>query len=323
MSGMRDRLQRIERGIEDPRVDVLELVNWVYSEQRAHQAESRGLVRLGYGAVSADGIARIAELNALGCRVDVSTPDSGELHPVAETIHHLVVQEIKSIQSPAWLIPHYGAHAAVPPGYDFDAMLEPVWKNGPRWQVVDGDKTVPMAGAFRVVHDGSNAKVPLFCPLELSHGPDYQAGLMREYEHWHLALRRLARACAGCAALGRLQVTGPQIAREPWLDRGAAELARSTPEPSRRAERNPTRAPVQSRLLAILRAAARGDVLLTNEGRWVDDGDTGMLLVGEAMVHRLVRQGLASYVFDSAGNITALDVTARGQGALQSGQLVA
>ena len=67
-------------------------MNWVYSEQQAHKAIGRGLVRLGYGEISADGVARIAELNRLDCRVDVSASDAGKLHPVAETLHYLAGQ---------------------------------------------------------------------------------------------------------------------------------------------------------------------------------------------------------------------------------------
>jgi hypothetical protein len=86
MSGMRDRLTRIERGLEDPRVDVLELVNWVYAEQQlAHLAQHRGsdyrwLVGAG---ISADGVVAVARIGILGVRVEVSaaTPLGGWVLP--------------------------------------------------------------------------------------------------------------------------------------------------------------------------------------------------------------------------------------------------
>jgi hypothetical protein len=130
MSGMRDRLTRIERGLEDPRVDVLELVNWVYAEQQlAHLAQHRGsdyrwLVGAG---ISADGVVAVARIGILGVRVDVSAAMRA-LHPVAETVHYPVAQEITSMSSPAWLIPHFAAQKAIPPGFDLKISLGLQWK---------------------------------------------------------------------------------------------------------------------------------------------------------------------------------------------------
>jgi hypothetical protein len=325
MSGMRDRLQRIERGLEVPQVDVLELVNWVYSEQRAHQAEHRGSdLRLLLGSgISADGVARIAELNILGCRVDVSGSDAGELHPVAETVHFLAGQIQARHQAPAWLLAHYGAQKALPPGYDLDLDLGPTWKGEPRYELgrctgCGKEHTMPRQKAFQVVHDGSNAKVPLYCPLEWSHGADYQAELRREYEHWHLALRCLVEACAK-ADLGRLVVTGPAIAREPWLDRGEVTLQR---EPSREVESKPTRSSAEDWRLSILLDAHNGNVTIERGKWWRSLGSNDGMLIGEAMVSRLANQGLAAYRLGDGNAVIGLDVTAAGLAALRAARLV-
>jgi hypothetical protein len=314
MSGMRDRLARIERGLEAPQVDVLELVNWVYSKQRAHEVAGRGGVRLGYGSVSADGIARIGELSRLGCRVDVSVGDGGELHPVAETLHYLAGQIQARHQAPAWLLWHYGAQNGFPPAYDLELELGPQWRGEPRYEASGR----PKQGAFKVVHDGSSAKVALYCPLDFSHGAEYQAELRREYEHWHLALRCLVEACAK-ADLGRLVVTGPAISREPWIDRGELTLQR---EPSRKVENKPTRSAVQSRLLSILLNAVKANLVKDDDGQWrvfgADDGQA----YGEELVNRLVKQGLAFTSADGPQGRMRLGVTLQGHEELRAAELV-
>jgi hypothetical protein len=324
MNGMRDRLARIERGLEPPQVDVLDLVNWVYSEQRAHQATSRGAVRLGYGSVSADGIARIAELNRLGCRVDVSSGDTGELHPIAETLHYLASQIQARHQAPAWLLWHYGAQKATPPGYDLDLELGPTWKGEPRYEVgrcggCGKEHAMPRHKFFKVVNDGSTLKVPLYCPLEWSHGADYQAELRREYEHWHLALRCLVELCAK-ADLGRLVVTGPAIAREPWRDRGEVTLQR---EPSREVESKATRSAVQSRLLSILLNAVEANLVKGDDGLWRELGADDGAAYGEELVNRLVKQGLAFKSTDGPQGRMRLGVTVQGHEELRAAELVA
>jgi hypothetical protein len=323
MSDMRDRLTRIEKGREDPRVDVVELVNWVYSEQLAHLAAGRGSDYrwlLGNG-LSGDGVARIAELNLLGVRVDQSSGDAGELHPVAETVHYLVGLQIKSMQSPAWLIPEFGKRKAVPPGFDLEISLGPTWKAaGPRYELDANGRMVPKAGTFKIEHDGSSWKIPVCCPLEFDHGPDFQAELRREYEHWHDALRRLVIACNGRQDLGRLIVTGPSLPREPWLDRGAFDV------PSRPIERPATRAaqsPIEGLLLSILLAAHGGRIRRVRGGWWHELAKGEGLKVGESMVIRLRNQSLVAYRRDTAGKLVGLGVTEKGIETLRAASMIA
>jgi hypothetical protein len=265
MSGMRDRLTRIEKGLEDSRVEVLELVNWVYAEQLAHLAQHRGTPRLGYGTVSADGVASMLELGRLGVRVDVSAADGGELHPIAETVNYLVEQAITSASSSARLIAHCAARKAIPPGFDLEISLGPTWKAaGPRYELDAKGRAVPKAGAFKVEHDGCSWKIPVYCPLAFDHGPGYQAELRREFGHWYEALRALVVACNAREDLGRLTVTGPSLPRDPWIDRGSRDV------PSRAIERPATRAaqsPFEALLLSIL-LAAHGGRIRRLDGKW-------------------------------------------------------
>lgn len=313
MSDMRDRLQRIERGLDDPRVDVLELVNWVYSEQQAHHEAGRGV--FGPGG-SVDSVVRLSSFSVLGVSVDRLGYNMGELHPVAEVVHGIVCGLQREV--PTKLIQHYAASASVPPGYDLEVELGPVWKGEPKYDM----RGLPRPGSFKVEHDGSNAKVPVCCPLDYSHGANYQAELRREYEHWHLALRHLVIACGKSRELGRLVVTGPTIAREPWRDRGEVDLVR----PSRERERAPTRHArdvVQEMVLGVLHVAARVGLVKDEGGAWREKGDGEGLQVGEELVNRLVKQGLAVYSVTRLLGPVELEVTPKGHEELKAARLVA
>jgi hypothetical protein len=337
MSGMRARLQRIARGAEDPRVDVLELVNWVYSEQRANRVSGQGLhaaeavvAGLRRGSVSqASTIAALIEVNRLGCRVDHVGYDAGDLHPVAEALHLMVAQIQSSGEAPAWLLVRYGEHAALPDGHDLEINLGPTWKGEPRYEVracsaCGADHAMPMAGKFKVVNDGTKWAIPVFCPLEWDHGPEYQAAERREYDHWWQALQALAMRCAR-ADLDGLIVTGPAISREPWLCRDAAVAQIRRPESSDSPDSHfdshgPQGSPGRSFVLSVLAAADGAQLVRHEDGLW--RAGTGVAF-NDGLVERVVNQGLAAYGSANAQGRRSLVVTADGRAALHAARLVA
>jgi hypothetical protein len=219
MSGMRDRLARIERGLEVPRDDALELVNWVYSEQRAPGGRPR--------RSSARLWRRFGRRHSSHCRAQSPRLQGRRFRERRRRAAPCRRNTALPRRPDPGAAPGAGVAAValrraegLPPGYYLELELGLQWKGEPRYEASGR----PKQGAFKVVHDGSNAKVAPYCPLEWSHGADYQAEMRREYEHWHLALRCLVEACAR-VDLGRLVVTGPAISREPWIDRGRAHAA--------------------------------------------------------------------------------------------------
>jgi hypothetical protein len=333
MSGMRARLQRIARGAEDPRVDVLDLVNWVYSEQRANQVSGQGLyaaeavvagLRRG-SASQASTIAALIEVNRLGCRVDRVGYGSGDLHPVAEALHLKVAQIQSSGEAPAWLLVRYGEHAALPDGHDLEINLGPTWKGEPRYEVracsaCGADHAMPMAGKFKVVNDGTKWAIPVFCPLEWDHGLEYQAAERREYDHWWQALQALAMRCAR-ADLDGLIVTGPAIAREPWLCRDSAVAPIRARESSDSLDSHGLQTSrACSFVLSVLAAADGAQLVRHEDGLW--RAGTGVAF-NDGLVERVVNQGLVAYGSANAQGRRALVVTTEGKAALRAARPVA
>lgn len=251
MSALRERLQRLARmqaaklavPDADRAVDVLDLVTWVYREQRAHIVDGRGIglhegerAAAGLGhTIQGDSIARIVTNGVLGCQVDKLGYDMGELHPVAETVHGLLLRLHRGARAAGNLVVEHALRGEIPAGATLEPQLQPAWKaNGPRWQWVNVRRETdgatvgirwPAERSFKMVYDDSRERMPLYCPLDEDFGPDYVAAERRDYVAWHDALTLLVVECAALVkaaplALGGLVVTGPTLAREPWLVRG-------------------------------------------------------------------------------------------------------
>lgn len=215
MSDLRARIQRqLHIGRVGLDVDVVELVNWVYAEQRAHLVDGHGVglhdaeravAGLRHGVRSAHG--QFERILQLGCRIDRQGHDAGDLHPVAEAVNELV----GSMLSAKALIIYFASRGAVPEGLDFEIRLGPSWKAEPRFDF----QGTPRPGSFHVSYDKN--KHPIWCPLAYDHGPEYQQKLRAEYVSWHDALEELvAICCQNRTRLGGLVVSGPTLPREPW-----------------------------------------------------------------------------------------------------------
>jgi hypothetical protein len=234
MTGLRQRLQQLAAKRQQASqfhvgrigldVDVVELVNWVYADQRAHILDGRGIglhegERIAARVMPADRAgsgssqAQFEAIMQLGVRVDKTGYDVGDLHPVAEVINSLV-----TAMPGGRLIIEFGRRRAIPEGGSFEVALGPSWKVEPRYDMVTCGATLlslPRQGAFDVVYDGN--KHPIYCPLELEHGPDYLAALRAEYVAWHDSLTSLVDTCRQQRdRIGGLIVSGPKLAREPW-----------------------------------------------------------------------------------------------------------
>lgn len=248
MTGLRERLQRLARlqaaklpvPRSDREVDVVDLVTWVYREQRAHIVDGRGIglhegerAAEGLGhTIAADSIARVVANGVLGCQVDKLGYDMGELHPVAEAVHGIVARLQTSGLAAGFLVIQHAQKGEIPTGATLEPRLQPDWKSkGPQWQWVtvrretDGETVTlrwPAERSFKMAYDDSRERMPICCLLAEDFGPDYIASERRDYVAWHDALTRLVNICDALTrndpmALGGLLVTGPTLAREPWL----------------------------------------------------------------------------------------------------------
>jgi hypothetical protein len=221
MSDLRARIQRLQQRKQtaaqvnaDRLVDVVELVNWVYAEQRAHLVDGHG-IGLHEGERAAAGLrhnvrsahAQFERILQLGCRIDRHGHDAGDLHPVAEAVNELV----GSMLSARAMIINFASRGSIPDGFDFEMKLGPSWKVEAKYDA----QGTPRPGSFHMAYDKN--KHPAYCLLAYDHGPDYQRELRAEYVSWHDALSELVvLCCKHRARLGGLMVTGPKLLRGPW-----------------------------------------------------------------------------------------------------------
>jgi hypothetical protein len=85
----------------------------------------------------------MAETAALGCQVDKEGHDMGELHPVAEVVHDLVVHRGER------LVIDFAKLRTTPRGGSIIAKLGPAWKDEP----AHDHRGKPRPGSFAVKYD--------------------------------------------------------------------------------------------------------------------------------------------------------------------------
>lgn len=223
----------------DRLVDVVDLVNWVYGDQRAHEVDGRGIglhegerateiarrknvPAVSVARIAADSSVRTAAQAELGCKVDKVGYDMGELHPVAEAVDSMVARLLA-----VDLIVRHAQKKEIPAGADFEIKLEPDWKDLPRYDMQACGpccnhtvRMMPRHGTFKITYDRN--KHPLFCPLIFDHEPEFLGQLRRDYMAWHDGLSMLVVYCCDYRdRLGGLVVTGPSLLRQPWLGKSA------------------------------------------------------------------------------------------------------
>ena len=193
-------------------VDIENLLIWAYQKQRVHALDGGGvglheLERLASGiewaGSSADGIATIERIAALGCRVDGGGYSHGEVHPDAEIVHAAVVKLGDDLDTGLVIM------CAV-------AARRPEWFEGKRAElVVDVDakgRPIPL----RDRHDNI---IPGKFRQRWTVRPEVIEGARLLYSRWWDALDVLAKSLPG--ALREHVATGPAAPSRPWLKQGA------------------------------------------------------------------------------------------------------
>jgi hypothetical protein len=190
-------------------MDIENLLIWAYQKQLVGALDGGGVglhevERLASGiewtGSSADGVATIQRIAALGCRVDGGGYVSGDVHEDAETLHQAVIAL----------------------GDDLDTGLvimcaragrRPEWFPGKKAeQVIDRDprgRAVPL-------RDGSDNAIPGKYRMRWTVRPEVLDGWRVLYTRWWDALDVLAKALPG--RLAKHAVTGPAAPAKPWLE---------------------------------------------------------------------------------------------------------
>lgn len=187
-------------------VDVL--VAWAFGPQRVDASPVAGLyaveaVAAGYAWQhgSSDGCARVAEIGAVGCRVDVSGPGRDMSHPVAE----LVALEVGR-HPDAELLRDWGRLGVAPGG----------WKVPPRCYMPEAvDAAGDAVWVYRERRSGAH------CPVVAVTSPELIQRARDAYVTWWDALCDLQWSLS-TRALGFVLLPEPSVPREPWavgLDR--------------------------------------------------------------------------------------------------------
>lgn len=204
-------------------MDVVDLLVWVYRDQKADRVDGRGIGLFegervadaaDRGRVALPGAGRtmtavVGEIATVGCRIDRIGYDTGQLHPIAERVNELV----ERIGAPAsGLLVHYGRRAEYPPAYDLRVELTPAWRGRPKYRQ---DGKPDERHVLRIYDKTRNA---IGCRLELRPQNSMIGDLQQDYRLWYgglLAVVDRWRQLADRA--GRLFVTGPIVPAEPWL----------------------------------------------------------------------------------------------------------
>lgn len=192
-------------------IDIEALLFWVYAKQLAAKNESGGVglheaERLADGiewaASSADGVAAVARIGELGCRVDGGGYTHGDVHPDAETVHQAVCA--------------LG---------DLDAGLIIMHaQSGRRPECMPGveAKQVPMLDAKGrpiPMRDRNDHVVKGQFKMRWTIRPDVLDNLRMVYLRWWDLLDVLAKGLQG--GLRDHLPTAPSCPREPWRTKGA------------------------------------------------------------------------------------------------------
>jgi hypothetical protein len=210
-------------------ITLTALLVWTYARQKADVMSAKGLwtsERTGAAEPepvqqwSGCGCAQLAEVAALGARIEKGGWQRPAVHPDADLVHDLVIEQSKTDWAGAILLRRYGRQGGTPEWSDGRQEFEPLYDERDRIVQDRYDEVI-------LVTDGKGrerAKPVLYCPVRLYPDDAWIAMTRGEYRLWHGALGRLARMLADPPegrSLTRWSVTGLGAAAEPW----AAKLA--------------------------------------------------------------------------------------------------
>jgi hypothetical protein len=196
-------------------LDIEGLIHWTYQRQKADQVIERGqgLHRLEAEADgieihgrSADGCARIAEIIALGAKIEGSGMPAGELHPDAEAVHEAVMIRRKGALTPlqrGLILVHARAGT------------RPDWMEGER------ERYEPVRrpdGSIKVSWSRDGRKdLPSHCEIRLAVSQEEIDLARRVYGEWRAGMAWLRWYLTEHRLLKDHAVTGPVVASSPWL----------------------------------------------------------------------------------------------------------
>lgn len=195
-------------------LDIEALLHWTYQRQKADQVIDRGqgLHRLEAEADgieihgrSADGCARIAEIIALGAKIDGLGMPAGELHPDAEAVHEAILLRKKGALTPLQrgLIL---AHAR--------SGTRPDWLEGERQRY---EPVRRVDGTIKVVYNqGPGKHIASHCEIRLAVAQEEIDLARRVYGEWHAGLAWLRWYLGHHRLLKDHAIGGPLAHPAPW-----------------------------------------------------------------------------------------------------------
>ncbi|HEY1722544.1 MAG TPA: hypothetical protein VGG27_14975 [Magnetospirillaceae bacterium] len=223
MTGMRKAAPPLTK-IREP-ATLTALLVWTYARQKADIVSGKGLwtpKRIAKAEPepvqqwSGCGCAQLAEVAALGARIEKGGWQRPAVHPDAELVHDLLVEQSKTDWAGAMLLLRYGRQGGTPEWSDGRQEFEPVYDDRDR---VIQDRYDEVA----LVIDGRGREraVPvLYCPVRPYPDDAWVQMTRGEYRLWHGSLRRLADSLANPPLDKRLirwALTGLGAAAEPWI----------------------------------------------------------------------------------------------------------
>lgn len=200
------------RGRGRASLDIENLLIWAYQRQRVHALDGGGVglhevERLAsgieWGATSADGVATIQRIAALGCRVDGGGYSHGEVHGDAEIVHRAVIGLKDDLD--IGLVIMCATAARRPECYE-----------GKQAELVPDRDAKGRAISLRDAH--GNALVGQY-RMRWNIRPEVLDSARLLYLRWWDALDVLAKGLAG--GMREHVATGPAASREPWSKKGA------------------------------------------------------------------------------------------------------
>lgn len=196
------------------RMDVADLVTWVYRDQKAHLGAAGGtaVYEAALTGGSASMTAVVGRIGALGCQVDRGGAGNARLHPVAEAVDRRV-----EAMPDGRLLRRYGISGRLPEGYDLRERLRPVWLIAPEYDAAWRPKPGSFVVCYR--HDARQRREPVYCPVAWDRDSRFVEERRAECMAWFAALRDLGGWCRASAALLRgWTITGPSLRPPNWLD---------------------------------------------------------------------------------------------------------
>ena len=211
-------------------IDIETLLHWTYQRQKADLVIDRGqgLHRLEAEADgieiqsrSADGCARIAEIIALGAKIEGLGRPAGELHPDAEAVHEAILVRLKDRET--------GRSLALTPLQRGLLLVHARQGDRPDWMKGAVQRWEPVRkadGSIKVVYNAGPGKhIPSYCEIRLAAAQEEIDLARMVYGQWWAAMAWLRWYLTRHQLLKDHAITGPAAASSPWVARSESRAA--------------------------------------------------------------------------------------------------